>query len=269
MTLAEAGTRPRQRVTIPWRRRSGQLGLLLTVPVVVAALCAPLLEQGNAAAALLPPGLAHPFGTDDLGRDILTIVCEGARTSLLVAGAATLLAIVLGTALGLSAGFGPLWLDDVVMRSAEITSTIPPLLLAIVLGALMGDGKAMTALALGLGFWPMIGRVARASAFALRGQPFLRAAIAMGTPPVAVLWRHALPHVAPVVLATAGIVFGGATLAEATLAFVGLGDPTAESLGRLIAHATPYIHVAWWLWVFPGMALVATAVGIGLLCDAT
>lgn len=268
MTLPDAGSRIRPRVVAPWHRRSGQLGLLLTAPVILAALCAPLMTQDNAA-ALLSPGFAHPFGTDDLGRDVLAIVCEGARTSLLIAGAATLLAIALGTALGLAAGFGPLWLDDAVMRGAEMTSTIPPLLLAIVLGALMGDGKTLTVLALGLGFWPMIGRVARASAFALRGQPFLRAAIAMGTPRVGILWRHALPHVAPVVLAAAGIVFGGATLAEATLAFVGLGDPTVESLGRLIAHATPYIHVAWWLWVFPGIALVAAAVGIGLLCDAT
>jgi peptide/nickel transport system permease protein len=252
----------------PWRRRSGRVGLamlLLLVAIALYAMAFPELHLGNA--ALQPPSLRHPFGTDDLGRDMLIEIAQGVGPSILVGGVATLTALAIGAIAGLIAANGSMLVDDLVMRAAELTATIPPLLLAIVLGALFGNGAVLTAIILGVSFWPMVARVVRAAAFALRGEAFVLSAIALGRSYGSIAVHHILPGVLPIALSMSGIIFGGAVLAEATLAFVGLGDPTVTTWGQTIAHAGGFMHVAWWLWLFPGLALVAACVGVGLLTD--
>ena len=249
-------------------RRTRMLGLALILPLLALAVAAPPIAGAlPPGAALSAPSFAHPLGTDDLGRDMLSAIAEGARTSFLVGGLATALALLLGTLLGISAAFGTRLADDVVMRSAEITVTVPPVLLAIVTATLVGNNAWITGLAVGFGFWPTIARIARAAGLALRGQPHVLAARALGGSPAGIAVRHVLPAILPVVLATTGVVFGGAVLAEATLSFVGLGDPSVASWGRLVADAGPYLREAWWLWLFPGLALVGAATGVGLALE--
>lgn len=210
-------------------------------------------------AALQPPSLAHPFGTDDLGRDMVQALLQGGRTSLGVATVATALALCLGLALGLMAGLGPSFIDEALMRLAEIVASLPALLLAVLIAALFGGSAWNLGLLLGLTRWPIMARILRAETQALLARDFLRAAWALGGSPWQVARRHLVPHLAAPLLAGAGIIFGGAVLAEAALAFVGLGDPAATSWGQLVAQGFALLGLAWWVWVWPAATLIAVS----------
>ncbi len=239
------------------------LGLLLLAPVLLA----PLLGGGTGP-ALAPPGALHWLGTDDLGRDVLARLGQGAITSLSAGGGGAGLALALGLPLGLAAGLGGRWLDDGLTRLAELTALVPGVLLALVLASFSGPSLTALVLVLGLTAWPLPFRLARAQAMALRQAPHVRAAEALGAGFFRVLGRHVLPGAAPPVLACAGVLFGAAVLAEAALAFVGLGDPARASWGRQVADGLPLLGIAWWLVAAPSAALVLAAVGVGFCADA-
>jgi len=203
----------------------------------------------------LPPSLAHPLGTDDLGRDMLAALAQGGRTSLMVATVTALLAVGLGMAIGIAAGLGAPWLDDLLMRTADMVLSLPALLVAILVASLFGGSSLNLALVLGLTRWPTIARIVRAETLSLRHSDFVRSSVAVGTRPIAIAFRHILPHVSPTALSAIGIVFGGAILAEAALAFVGLGDPSLTSWGQLIAAGYTFFDRAWWMWAFPALVL--------------
>lgn len=249
------------------RRRIGWLGLALLIPPLFLALVAPALGKLAIGPMLAPPSLSHPLGTDDLGHDMLVLLAQGAQVSFLIGGLATIVALIIGTALGLCAAFGGRLVDDIVMRSTELTVTVPPLLLAIVLVALLGSGTLLTAAALGFGAWPMVGRVVRAAGLGLRGQPHLLAARALGLSRARIAVRHVLPAILPVVLALSGVLFSSAVLAEATLSFVGLVDHAVPGWGHVMAHAGPYLRDAWWMWLFPGLLLIMATAGVALLAE--
>lgn len=249
-------------------RRLRWVGAVLLMPPLLLALLAPALGKLTIGAMLAPPSLRHPLGTDELGHDMLVLLAQGAQVSFAIGTLATLVALLVGTVLGLCAAFGGRLVDDLVMRAAEITVTVPPLLLAIVLVALLGSGTALTALALGVGTWPTVGRVARAAGLALRGQPDLLAARALGVSRLGIALRHVLPAILPVVLALTGVLFSSAVLAEATLSFVGLTNHDVAGWGHIMAHAGPYLRDAWWMWLFPGGLLIMATAGVALLADA-
>jgi peptide/nickel transport system permease protein len=251
-----------------WRRRAGWLGLVLLIPPLFLALAAPALGKLTIGPMLAPPSLVHPLGTDDLGHDMLVLLAQGAQVSFLIGGLATAIALAVGTVLGLCAAFGGRLVDDLVMRAAELTVTVPPLLLAIVMVSLLGTGTVLTAAALGFGAWPMVGRVVRAAGLGLRGQPHLLAARALGVSRARIALRHVLPAILPVVLALSGVLFSSAVLAEATLSFVGLADHSVPGWGHVMAHAGPYLRDAWWMWLFPGLMLVMATAGVALLADS-
>lgn len=215
----------------------------------------------------LPPSLAHPLGTDDLGRDMLAALAQGGRTSLFVAGLTTMLALVIGFAVGLAAGLGSSRLDAVLMRLTDMMLSLPALLFAILVATLFGGSTLNLALVLGLTRWPIVARLVRSEAQSLRRSDFVQAAVALGTHRAALALRHIVPHVRSVGLPYAGIVFGGAILAEAALAFVGLGDPYSTSLGQLIAAGYGLIYHAWWLWLFPAAALCLSAGLVAIVAD--
>jgi len=215
-------------------RRLRWVGVVLLMPPLLLALFAPALGKLTIGAMLAPPSLRHPLGTDELGHDMLVLLAQGAQVSFAIGTLATLIALLVGTVLGLCAAFGGRLVDDLVMRAAEITVTVPPLLLAIVLVALLGSGTLLTAVALGVGAWPTVGRVARAAGLALRGQPDLLAARALGVSRPGIVLRHVVPAILPVVLALTGVLFSSAVLAEATLSFVGLTNHDAPGWGHIM-----------------------------------
>lgn len=249
--------------------RVRQAAILALLALYLA--CVALAPSGSLAmlpshAALLAPSMAHPLGTDDLGRDMLAALLQGGRTSLTVAVIATALALVIGLSAGLIAGLGDGLLDECLMRVAEITVSLPALLLAVLVSSLFGGSAWNLALLLGLTRWPMIARIVRIEVKGLLEREFLRAAWTMGASPLHVARRHLLPHLAPPVCAAAGIVFGGAVVAEAALAFVGLGDPAATSWGQMVAAGFAVLGKAWWVWVWPAaiLALVSGLVAIAV-----
>ena len=244
------------------------VGVVLLMPPLLLAVFAPALGKLTIGAMLAPPSLRHPLGTDELGHDMLVLLAQGAQVSFAIGTLATLIALLVGTVLGLCAAFGGRLVDDLVMRTAEITVTVPPLLLAIVLVALLGSGTLLTAVALGVGAWPTAGRVARAAGLALRGQPDLLAARALGVSRPGIALRHVLPAILPVVLALTGVLFSSAVLAEATLSFVGLTNHDVPGWGHIMAHAGPYLRDAWWMWLFPGGLLIMATAGVALLADS-
>lgn len=238
------------------------LGLALAVLWLVPP--GPPLEAPSLA-AFMPPGLAHPLGTDDLGRDLLQEVLRGMRTSLVVGLGVTGLAMSLGLAVGLAAGLGRPWADELLMRAADVLASLPTLFIAILVAALFGG--SITALVLVLGFtrWPLVARIVRLEAASLRQREFVLAARALGASPLRVARVHVLPHVWTAASATLGILFGGALVSEASLAFVGLGDPAATSLGQLAANGFAFVRHAPWMWCWPSAAIVGMTVLVGML----
>ena len=250
---------------------SGRLGLGLTLCVIGLAALAPLLTSFDPFAlsgnSLTPPSLAHVFGTDALGRDVLSGVLFGARTSLLVAGAVSLLSFASGLAVGLAGGFIGGWLDDVLLRMTELLQVLPRFFLVIVVVALLGPGLDRLVLVLGLTSWPLLARVVRGEVLVLRHAEFVLAARATGATTAELLWRTILPNVLPGALVVAGLVFAQTLLLEASLGFLGLGDPNAMSWGLLAGQAQPFLRVAWWLPFFPGVAITIAVLGVNLLTD--
>ena len=251
---------------------SGRLGAVLTLATATTAVLAPVLATRDpfalVAAPLRPPTIAHPMGTDAIGRDLLSGVVHGARTSLLIAGSVTLLAFVCGAVVGMTAGWRGGLLDDVLMRITELFQVVPRFFLVVVAVALFGPGVDRVVLTLGLTSWPVLARVMRGEVLVMRELDFVAAARASGATTSRILWRELLPNVMPSAAVLLGLLFGQAILLEASLGFLGLGDPNAVSWGLLAGQAQGFLRVAWWLAVFPGLAIAAAVLGINLLADA-
>jgi peptide/nickel transport system permease protein len=251
---------------------SGRLGATLTVITLATALFAPWLAPTDpfalSAAPLSPPTLAHLMGTDAIGRDVLSGVLYGARTSLLVAGSVTLVAFVCGALVGMVAGWRGGVLDDLLMRVTELFQVIPRFFLVVVAVALLGSGIDRMVITLGLTSWPVLARVMRGEVLAMREADFVVAARGSGATTPRILWRELLPNVMPSAAVLLGLLFGQIILVEASLGFLGLGDPNALSWGLLVGQAQGFVRVAWWLAVFPGLAIGLAVLGINLLADA-
>jgi peptide/nickel transport system permease protein len=249
----------------------GVIGASLVIAIGALALLGPLVLQGNplaaAGRALQPPGGGYLLGTDDLGRDVLLGVVYGARASLLAGGIAALTSALLGTAVGAAAGFYGPPLDDVLMRLTEAVLVAPRFFLAVLVAALFGPSLWYLALLLGLTFWPQTARLLRAQVLSLRQREYVLAARAVGLAPARILVRHVVPNAASVVVITAALQVGAAILVEASLSFLGLGDRSQISWGYMLNNAQPFLRTAWWMSVFPGLALALTVLGTNLLAD--
>lgn len=247
------------------------LGLALTVIVGSVALFAAQIAPGNplnsAGAALQPPSLAHWMGTDDLGRDIFAQFVHGARISLFVGVAVALTSTVLGVVIGGLAGFFGSWVDDALMRLTELFQVLPRFFLAIIMATFFGGSITNIVVLLGLTFWPSTARLLRGQVLSLREREFVVAARAVGLRELAILARHVLPNALPPVMVNAALQIGGAILVEAGLSFLGLGDRSMVSWGYMLNNAQPFIHRAWWMSVFPGVALLLSVAAVNLVGD--
>ncbi|RZU34045.1 ABC transporter permease [Blastococcus saxobsidens] len=217
---------------------------------------------------LQSPSWSHPFGTDDLGRDILSRVILGASVSLKVGFLAVGFALVAGTLIGLLAGYYGRWVDDVLMRVMDMLFAFPAVLLAIAVLAVRGPGSGNTALAIGIVYTPIFARVTRASVLGVREEVYVRASRSVGASDWRILTRHILPNAAPPIIVQTSISLAFAVLAEAALSFLGLGtQPPNPSWGLMLAEGRGYIELAWWLAFFPGMAIFLTVLCFNLLGD--
>ncbi|GAA4078547.1 MULTISPECIES: ABC transporter permease [Actinomadura] len=236
--------------------------------VVLAALAPGLFTDGSAvdgdpAAALMPPGADHVFGTDANGRDVFVRIVHGARPSLLVGLGATALAVAGGTALGLVAALGGRWLDELVMRLVDVVLSLPSLLLALVVLVMAGPGTLNSVCAVAVATMPVYARLVRVRAMVVRGSGYVEAATALGLPRAVVVVRHVLPNVLAPLLVLATIEVGTALVAVASLGFLGFGpQPPAPEWGAMLAAGRDYTAVAWWVAVFPGLAITLTVLSI-------
>lgn len=263
---------PDQPLAIAARSASGRVGLALLGLVVLVALVGPRVWSGeplvSVGAPLQPPSSTHPFGTDDLGRDMVTLVVHGLRTSLLVAVGVVAIASVLGVVVGAVAGFRPGTVDDLLMRLTETVQVVPRFFLAVVVVALFGTALTNLVVLLGLTSWTWTARVVRAETLSLRERDFVHAARALGAGGAHILRRHVAPNVLPTTLVMLSVCASSAILIEAGLGFVGLSDPDVVSLGSLANNAQRFLRTAWWLALFPGAVLVMVVVGVNLVGDA-
>ncbi|MFB7495912.1 ABC transporter permease [Streptomyces sp. NPDC056161] len=262
------------------RNKPAVPALAVLALLLAAALFAPFLapHDPNAQNLLLrlrPPAwqsggsTAHPLGTDQLGRDILSRVIYGARVSLLVGAGAALLAGVIGTAVGLASGYFGGWADRVLMRLADIQLAFPALLLALAIVGFLGSGLWYVILVLGFTGWVSYARVVRSEVMSLRSRDFVTEARAIGVTDVTIMRRHLLPNVlAP--LATIGTLHvAAAIVAEASLSYLGLGVPKETvTWGSMLADGQLYLGTSWWVAVFPGIALMLTSLAVNITGDA-
>jgi peptide/nickel transport system permease protein len=242
------------------------LGLLL-VAGLIPSLLAPQDPWRTGGPALAAPGGEYLLGTDQLGRDVWSRLIHGARTSLLVGGLATLIALVLGGLVGLISGTVGGWIDELLMRLAELVDTVPGLLLALLVITLIGAGIWQVALVIGLTGWTGLARVLRSRLVSIREEEFVLGARALGMSEARVALRHMLPLAWPALLALLPFRLEGAIMLEASLSFLGLGDVSRPSWGGMPQDAQPYLRQAWWLVAAPGAALALTLFALSLLSD--
>ena len=254
------------------RHPTGLVGLIGTVLVASIGVAAPWLAPNRPFATVAPPlaspSKAFPMGSDALGHDLFSQVIHGARSSLLIATVVSLFVLVIGTTVGLVAGSARSWIDDVLMRSAEVVQIIPRFFLALLVSAMFGAGTMRLALLLGLTSWPTLARIVRAETQSLIERDFVTSARSLGASRPRVLTHEILPNVVPTTFAYLGLVVAQALLVEAGIGFLGLGDPNTVSWGQLAGEAQRFLRVAWWMPVFPGACIALTVLSLNLLGDA-
>lgn len=253
-------------------RPGGRLGLGLTLGLATAGLLAPVLAPADPFAisgpSLAPPGGAHPLGTDALGRDLLSGLLFGARASFGVALGVGFVVLIVGGAVGGFSGYlGGRW-DTALMRLTEFFQALPRFFLAILAIAVFGPGLDLLILVLGLTSWTMLARIVRAEVLSLKESEFVEAARVQGASGPRIVVRELMPNAMPPALALLGLIMGHVLLLEASLGFLGLGDPNAMSWGLLAGAAQPYLRLAWWLPFFPGLVILLAVMGFNLLGDA-
>lgn len=254
-----------------WRTPEAMTGLILIGALALMGLTAPWLFPGDplaiVARPMLPPlsDAAVPLGTDRLGRDVAAGIAHGARTSLGVALTAAMAALAVGSLVGTVAGLSGGWIDNALMRITEAFQTVPGFLLALAFVSVAGGSAAVVAAAIALSAWTEPARLARAEVLAIRASDYVANARVAGMPPWQIALREVLPMALPPVLALAAVIVAAAVLIEASLSFLGLGDPNRVTWGSMIAEGRTVLRTAPWLSILPGLAVMTTVLGVYLI----
>jgi peptide/nickel transport system permease protein len=250
----------------------GAISALIVIIAVLAPLIAP--DPGDAGSAthpfsvLKPPSAHHWFGTDQVGRDILSRVIYGARISPLVALFVLLIACAVGIPLGIAAGYFGGWLDDVIMRLTDIVLAFPALLLALALAAMLPPSMTSLTIAISATWWPWYTRLIRGQAASVAGRPYIESCRALGISRRRIIFRHILPNAITPLIVQVSLDVGGVILTASALSFLGLGaqDPTPD-WGLMVSEGQTYFTTDWWVVTFPGLAILITAFAFNLLGD--
>ena len=263
-----------------FKNKLAVIGAVILIVMVIAAVTAPfitdhdpragrIIESKTAPAWSEGGSTDHLLGTDALGRDILTRILYGARISLIVGIAAVLMAGVIGISLGLLSGFYGGRLDDVIMRIADIQLAIPFILLAIAILTALGQGLDKIIITLGISGWVTYGRVVRGQVLSWREKEFVEAARAIGARNISIMFKHILPNVFASIIVIGSFAIANTILAEASLSFLGLGvPPDVPTWGGMVAAGRDQIITGeWWIYTFPGIAIMLTVLGINVVGD--
>jgi ABC-type dipeptide/oligopeptide/nickel transport system permease subunit len=255
------------------RSRGAGFGFLIVGVVLVAALGADLVapydpNQRQAAGVLVAPSSAHPLGTDQLARDVLSRLIYGARTSVQAGVVSVGFALVVGVGMGLLAGYHGGWTDDLLMLLADALWSFPTLVLALAIAASLGPGLTNAMLAIGIVFTPVFMRLVRGQTLSVRERDFIAAARAIGANPGRIMLRHVWPNVTAPIIVQASLLVASAIVVEAALSFLGLGiEPPAPSWGSMLKGGYQYMQQALWLSIAPGAAIFVTVLAFNLLGD--
>jgi len=253
------------------RSPSGVIGLVILVIAIVLAVFGPLLFPNSpwrmVQRPFVPPFTlsAVPLGTDALGRDVFAGIIFGARVSLLVGLISTLVALIVGVPIGAVAGYFGGKVDDALMRFTEFFQTIPSFALAIVLVAILQPSIYSIVGAIAIVSWPPVARLVRGEVLSLRSRDYVQAAIVTGETHTTIIWREILPNALSPLIVLASLMVATAILLESALAFMGLGDPNLISWGYMVGAGRTVIRQAWWITVFPGLAILLSVLALNLV----
>jgi peptide/nickel transport system permease protein len=263
----------RRQLAAALRQPAIAVGVLVTLFFLLAALLAPLLSPNdplaqNISASLRPPTAAHLFGTDKLGREILSRILYGARISLFVGISVVVIAGVIGTLLGVVAGYVGGWADEVLMRVTDIFFAFPALILAMAIAGALGPSLQNALIAIAAVTWPVYARLIRGQVLALKEREFVLAARTVGVPEWRIVVRHLLPNTLAPLLVQASFDMGAAITSVAGLSFIGFGaQPPTPEWGVMISEARTYMATAWWMGTFPALAIMLVVGAFNLLGD--
>jgi len=261
-----------------WKLGLGRWGIIILIAVAFAAIVGPLVfpfdpaAVGKDAASILqPPGDGHILGTDELGRDVFSQLLTGARISLFVGVMATVISTIIGASLGIFAGYyqGPL--DSILMSITDFFLVVPALPLMIAMGAIFGQNLSIIILVIGFLSWPRTARIVRSQTLSLRERQYIPRAKSLGAKNTRILRINIVPHVLPLIIANTILVVAGCILSEATLSFIGLGDPDRISWGSMLHFSFVSGAIgrgAWWYFLPPGFGILFVVLGFTLVGQA-
>ncbi len=249
------------------------LGLVIFLVVILVSLLAPWISPydpnaTNTAELIKPPSAAHWMGTDELGRDVFSRIIDGTRISLVVGVIAVFIALAAGSLLGLIAGYWRGSIDNVIMSVMDAIWAFPTLILALAITAALGPSLTNVTIAIGLVFTPGFARLVRGMVLTVREREYIQSARSIGLNDREIIGRYIWPNITPTIIVQASLNAAQAIIAEASLSFLGLGiQPPAASWGSMLKAGYPYLEMAAWLSIFPGLAILITVLGLNFLGD--
>jgi len=242
--------------------------LFMSMVALLSPIIAPYSPDSPSGSSRMPPSMEHIFGTDNLGRDMLTLVMYGARISVYVGIATVLIEIAIGLSIGMIAGYFGGIIDEVLMRVADVVFTLPMIMMVLV-AISMFEVRSINIIILVMAVleWPFMARVVRSEYLSLREATYVEAARSMGASNWRIIVRHILPNILSVMIVLATMDIPWFITLEATITFLGFGDPMSSSWGVLLERGVSLMSTAWWVITFPGLALLITSLGFNLLGD--
>ncbi len=254
--------------------RMGIFGFFIIVSLILVATFASLLapysyKKQNLANMNQPPSLEHFMGTDEFGRDVLSRVVHGSRVSVYVGVVSVGISVLIGVFVGAFAGYYGGWIDSLLSSVADLTWSLPEILVALLLVAILGGGVECVILAIAITYWAQYARLIRGQILMLKNELYVEATRSLGGNDFTILFKHLFPNAIPPVVVAATLGIGQAIVLEATLGFLGLGaQPPMPSWGSMMSSGTAYLFVSPWVIIFPGLAMMVTVLGFNLFGDA-